>query len=128
MADPFHILILRFSKPRASLPFSQPLSNSVLANWNHLQHNLHHVLHQFLYFVLPHCTTSHHKYRIYQIIYKAKQIKLIVKSYTDHNTLLIKYATHQIAESLRTASLSKLGNIVNNNSFFNARYAEFSTK
>ena len=35
---------------------------------------------------------------------------------------------HQKAESLRAASLSKLDNMVNNNSNFNTKRAEFSTK
>ena len=51
----------------------------------------------------------------------------IIKLYTDHNTLWVKHATHQKAESLRAVSLLKLDKTVNNNSIFNTRYAEFST-
>ena len=53
------ILILRFAIPRASLPPSASLSNFILVNWNPLQHNPHHVLHCFPYFVLPYSTTLH---------------------------------------------------------------------
>ena len=35
---------------------------------------------------------------------------------------------HQIPETLRPASLSKLDNMVNSDSIFNTKYAEFSTK
>ena len=94
-SDPSQILILQFPIPRASLPPSLSLSNFTLANWNPLQHNLDHVLHQFSYFVLPHSTTSHHKYWIYQTIYKVKPINLLA-SYIQimipyqSNTLPIK--------------------------------------
>ena len=60
----------------------------------HLHRNLHHVLHRFPYFSLTH-STAHHNYWIYQTICQAKLIKLIIKLYTDHNTLLVKYATYQ---------------------------------
>ena len=60
-------------------------------------------------------------------ICKAKEIKFIQKLYTDHNTLWVKHPTHEKAESLRATSLSNLNNIVNNNSIFNTKYAEFST-
>ena len=91
-----------------------------------LQHNPHYILHHFPYFVLPNLTTSH-KYWIYQTICQANPLKFIIKLYTDHKNLCVKHATHQKAESLRAASLSKLGNIVNNKSVFNTKYAEFST-
>ena len=42
--------------------------------------------------------------------------------------LWVKYATHQKAESLRAASLSKLENTVSRKSTFNTKYAEFYTK
>ena len=48
--------------------------------------------------------------------------------YINHNTFWVKHATHQNAESLRTASLSKFDNMVNNNSLLNTKNAEFSTK
>ena len=95
---------------------------------NPLQHKSHHILHRFQYFVLLHSTTSHHKYWIYQIIYKAKPIRFVIKPYTNHNTLWVKHATHQKAESLRTVFPSNLDNMVNNRSNFNAKYAEFCTK
>ena len=44
------------------------------------------------------------------------------------NALRVKHASHQKAESLRAPSLSKLDNMVNSNSIFNTKYAEFSTK
>ena len=57
-----------------------------------------------------------------------KPIKFIFKLYTDHNTLCVKHPPHQKAESLRVASLPRLGNTVNNNSIFNAKYLKFSIK
>ena len=65
---------------------------------------------------------------MYQTICQAKPIKFIIKLYRNHNTLLIKHATYQKTESSRAASLSKLDNMVNNNSIFNTNYAEFFTK
>ena len=53
---------------------------------------------------------------------QSKPIKSILKLYTDHNTLWIKHATHQKAESLRAASFSKFDNMVNNNFIFNEKY------
>ena len=50
-----------------------------------------------------------------------------INLYSDHNTLQVKYASHQKAESLRGTSFSKLDNKVNNNSIFNTKYVEFST-
>ena len=73
-------------------------------------------------------TTNHHKYWIYQIIYKAKPIKFAIKLYTDHDTLWVKHATNQKVESLRAASPSNLGNMVSNAISFNTKYAKFSTK
>ena len=63
---------------------------------------------------------------MYQTICQANQIytQAIYKSYT----LLVKHPTYQKAESLRAASLSKLDNMVNDNSIFNTKCAEFSTK
>ena len=55
-------------------------------------------------------------------------MKFIHKLYTDHNALWAKDATQQKAGSLRATSLSKLDNMVNNNSIFNTEYAEFFTK
>ena len=77
---------------------------------------------------LPYLTTSHHKYWIYQIIYETKPTKPVIKLYTDHDILRVKDATHQNAESLRTASPLNLGNMVNNSSNVNTKYAEFSIK
>ena len=48
--------------------------------------------------------------------------------YYQAHTLWVKDTTYQKAESLRAASLSKLDNMVNKNSIFNTKYAEFSTK
>ena len=56
------------------------------------------------------------------------QIKFVIKLYTNHNTLLVKHATYQKSESFRGVSLSKLDNTVNNNSIFNTKCLEFSTK
>ena len=95
---------------------------------NPRQCNPHHVLHRFPYFVLPHSTTRRRKYWIYLTIWLAKRIKFTIKLYADHNTLWVKHANHQKAESLRAASLSNLDNTVNNNSIFNTNYTEFFTK
>ena len=121
-SDPSRLLILQFPISRASVSPSPSLSHFSLAKWNPFQHNLHYVLHRFLYFALSHWIKSHYKYWIYQAICKARLIKVIVKLYTDQNTLWAKYTTHQKAES------SKLDNMVNSNSTFNTKHAEFSTK
>ena len=55
-------------------------------------------------------------------------MKVIIKPYTDHNSLWTKRTTHQKAGSLRANFLSELDNMVNNNSVFNTKYAEFATK
>ena len=85
------------------------------------------LIHRFPYFVLPHSTTCHN-YWMYQTIWQPKPIKLIIKLYLNHNTLLVKHTTYQKAESLRFTSHSKLDNAVNNNSIFNTKCTEFSTK
>ena len=101
------------------IPPSPSLSNFTLANWNPLQHNLHHVLHQYPYFVLHHSTTSYHKSLIYQTRCKGKLFKFISKLYTDHNSLWVKQAIHQKAEFLKAAStwsspsLSSIQSILN---------------
>ena len=94
-----------------------------------LQCNPHHVLHRFLYFLLPNSITRHN-YWIYQIVCQAKPIRFILKLYANHNnTSLIKHATYQKTESLRAASLSKLDNtVVSNNYLFNTKCPEFSTE
>ena len=81
------IMILQFPIFRVSLPPSPFLPNFTLANWNPLQHNPHHILHQFPYFVLHHLTTSYHKYWIYQAI--------VSKLHRRHSTLWVKQAIHQ---------------------------------
>ena len=106
-----------------NLPFLPPslfLPKFAITNWNSLQNNPY----RFPYFVLTHSTTCHHKYWLYQTIWQVKPIKFIIKLYPDDNKLWAK----QKAESLRTVSPSKLDNTVNNNSIFNTKYAEFSTK
>ena len=67
----------------------------------------------FLCLVLPHLTTSHN-YWIYQTLCQAKPVKVIIKLYANHNTLLVKHATYQNAA---------LDNTVNNNSIFNTKHA-----
>ena len=57
-----------------------------------------------------------------------KPIKLIIKLYTHHNTLLVKYFTFQKVESLRAASFSKLDNKANSNSIFTTKRCKFFTK
>ena len=107
---PSQVLILKFPITTASLPPSTSPSSTQS------------------YFFLLHSATSHHKYWTYQNIRKAKPSKFIIKLYTDHNTLWMKHATYHKTESLTAASLSKFDNMVNNNSVFNTKYAEFSTK
>ena len=72
-----------------------------------LQDNHCHVLHHFSYFpdlIWPHATIIGYT----KPYAKPMLIKFIVKLYTNHNTLLVKHATYQKAESLGGASLSKL--------------------
>ena len=66
-----------------------------------LQHNTHHVLHRFRYFVLPQASTRHHKYWIYQTICQAKPIKFIIKLCTDHYNLWDNTLPNKKAESAR---------------------------
>ena len=129
-SDPSEILILRFHKPRASLP---PLTISVKFYPSQLEPLFNTILIMVFigfsilsYSIQPHA--YHHKYWIHQTISQAQPIRFNIKLYTDHNTLCVKHVTHEQAESLRAASLSKLDNTVNNNSIFNTKYAEFFTK
>ena len=55
---------------------------------------------------------SHHKYWIYQVIYKAKPIKFVVNLYKDHDILWLKHATHQNAEPFKASSSSNLDEMV----------------
>ena len=126
-SDLSQILILRFPIFRASLPPSPSLPNFQPTEAP-LHHNPPHVLRQIPYFVLPYLTTHHDKYWLYQTMRQAKQIKFMIKLYTDDNNLWIKHVTHQKAEPLRAASLSKLESKVNNHSIFNTKYSKFSTK
>ena len=52
----------------------------------------------------------------------------LLSNYIQINTLTVKHSTCQKSEPLRAASLSKLDNTVNNNSIFNTKCGEFSTK
>ena len=61
-------------------------------------------------------------------MWQGKSMKFIIKLCPDHNNVWVKHRSPQNAESLRAASLSKLDNTVNNNSIYNAKYAEFSRK
>ena len=128
------ILILKYLILRASLPLSPSL-----------QHNPQYVLHQFPYFVLANLTIRH-KYWIYQTVCQAKALKFIIKLYADHQKLwhVCRWGSlcaHTRKKKLwlnmlpienliliRAASLSKLDNTVNNNSVFNTKCPEFSTK
>ena len=90
-----------------------------------LRHSPHRVLHRLPCFSLAHSTTCHHKYWIYQTIWQAKPIKLIIKLYQDQNNLWVKDANHQKAESLRTRSAitiyliqSMLNSVQNGRYFF----------
>ena len=93
-----------------------------------IQHNPHHVLYRFPYFVLTHETTCRHNYWIYQTISQAKPIKFVVKLYLDHHNLGVKHPTDQNAESFRDGFLSKLANTVNNKSIFSTKYANILNK
>ena len=88
-SNPSQILILQIPIPRASLP---PLLIFILFNGTPLRYNPHQVLHRFPYFFLPNSSTRTYRYWIYQSICQVKPIKFIIKLYTDHNTLWVKYA------------------------------------
>ena len=126
-SDPSQVLILQYLIPTASASPLQSLPNFPWLTETPLQDNPHHVLHLFPNFFLPYSTTRHNHW-IYQTICQVKPMKFVINLYTNHNTLLVKHATYQIAESLRAASLSKLDNRVNSNSIFNTKCPEFSTK
>ena len=86
---------------------------SFLWIWSHLQKKA--LMENFIYWAV-------------QTICQDMLIKFVIKVYANHNSLLVKPATYQKAESLRGASLSKLDNMVNNSSIFNTKCPEFSTK
>ena len=125
-SDPSQILIQQFPIPRASLTISVEFYPSQLKPFFNLILIMLLIGLPILYY--PNSTTRHHKYCIFQSICQDKPMKLIIKLYSDHNTLQVKQASHQKAESLKGSSLSKLDNTVDNNSIFNTKYAEFSTK
>ena len=85
--DLSRILILQFPINRTFLLPSPSLSFLPHPIEIPFQHNPYHVLHRFSYFVLPHLTTYHHKYCIYQRMCQSKPIRFNIKLYTDHNTL-----------------------------------------
>ena len=58
---------------------------------------------------------------MYQTWCQAKQIKIIIRPYTNHNIFLVQHATYQVSESLRAASFSKLDKTVNNSYIFNVK-------
>ena len=121
------IPILQHPVPIFSLPPSPFLSNFALQNWNPKATIL-----IMLFFGLPvssYSISSHATSIGYTKAYvKTSQSNLlscyiqIIKPYVDETHI------HQIAETLRAASLSKLDNMVNSNSVFNTMCAEFSTK
>ena len=78
------------------------------------------------YLVLPY-STKHYNQWLYKSIFQDRPSKSIITLYKNHITLGQRHI-HQKAESIRAASLSKLDNIVNNNSIFNTKCCEFSTK
>ena len=127
-SDPSQILILQFSIPRASLPSSPSLSNFTLVNLNlSLKQSISCSSLVSLFFPTPFDHTLPHVLDLpHHFPSQANQI--FNKLYEDHNTLKIKHAAHQKAESLRAASLSKLNNRVSNNSILNTKYVQFSTK
>ena len=96
--DPSKILMLQFPTPRASLPASPSLLNITLANCNPFSTQSSPC--SSLVFVFCPTPFDHTPPQVLDI-------------YTYHNTLWVKHATHQKAESLRAASLSKLDNKVN---------------
>ena len=100
----------------------------MLASSNPLQHKPHHVLRRFQYCVLLHLTKSHQSIGYTKSYIKPSQSNLLSNYIQIVDTLWVKHATHQNDESLRTASPSNLGDIVNNSSNFSTKYAEFSTK
>ena len=127
-SDLIQILITHFPTPRASPAPSSSLIICKILPYpaeTPLQHHPHYVFHRFLYFVH---TPSQVLDKPNHIPSQAKPIKLIINLYADHNTIWANYVTHQKAESLRADSLSKLDNMVNNNSISNTNYVDVSIK
>ena len=127
-SDSSQILILSSFIPRGSLPYSRSLSNFTLANWNPSSTQSSSRTSSVSLFSSTPFNHTYHKDWIHQTKWQTKPIKFIIKLYTNHNTLWVKHATHQKAVSVRAASLSKLGNTVNNNSICNTKCFEFLTK
>ena len=86
-----------YSTPYLDLPWLPHHVCQVLRYPNEtlVQHNPHHVLYCFPYFVLPHSITLHHKYWIYKTIFQAQPNKFI-QLYTDHIILWVQHNAHQI--------------------------------
>ena len=138
-----HLKYWYYNSPYAELPYlphhicqilPQPaktffnINLIMLASSNPLQHKPHHVLRRFQYCVLLHLTKSHQSIGYTKSYIKPSQSNLLSNYIQIVDTLWVKHATHQNDESLRTASPSNLGDIVNNSSNFSTKYAEFSTK
>ena len=79
----------------------------------------------FSYSIQPQATTCIGYTKSY---IKPSQSNLLSNYIQIVDTLWVKHANHQNDESLRTASPSNLGDIVNNSSNLSTQYAEFSTK
>ena len=95
------ILILQFPIPRASLPPSPSLSNFTTANWNSYSTQSSSCSSSVSLFSPTPFDHTLPRVLDIQTTDQAKPIKFIIKLYADHNTLWVKHATYQKAESLR---------------------------
>ena len=125
-SDPSQTLMLQFPISRASLIISVKFYPSQLKPFFNTIFTMFLIGFPILsYPIRPQVTTSIRYTKAYA---KSNLSKFIVKLYADHKNVLIKHARHQKAESLRSASLSKLENTIKNNYIFNTKYTEFSIK
>ena len=121
------MLILQHSIPISSLPPSLSMSNFALEDRNPSS-----TIPIMLFFGFPiwsypiqpyatstGCTKSYAKTTQSNLV---SYYTHIVKPYMGHTHI------HQIPEALRVGSYSKSDNMVNSNSIFNTKYAEFSTE
>ena len=124
-SDPSQTLILRFPTPRTSLPPSLSLPSFTLANWNPSStqpSSCSWLVSLFSPTPVNHTPpnvsnlSNHMASQAHQIYYQPV-----------YRSLCVKHATHQKAESLIAAFLSKLDKTVINKSILNTKYPEFFT-
>ena len=117
-----HLKYWYYNIPHLELPYLpyDPCQILLYPTETLLQHNSHHILYWFPYFVLPPFdhTPSQVSDKQSHIPSQANKIYYQAIYWSCLNTSWIKHTSHQKTEFLRAASLSKLDDTVNNNSIY----------